>query len=132
MLNFFKKYFVFFFLGGLIIILILVKIFYGNTDKNKNIDNITPTLTPIITKEITPTGIVGDESVDTEKNGPTVDALPYQGKKMKITRYIKPEVLEVVVKKEEDKPEAEIEIKEWMEQYPTFKGQTYVFKISDN
>lgn len=131
MLNFLKKYFIFFFLGGLIIILILVKIFYGNTDKNTKSNTITPTITQT-TKEITPTGIVGNESVDTEKNGPTVDALPYQGKKMQITRYLKPGVLEVVIKKEEDKAEAEIEIKEWMEKYPTFKDQTYVFKISDN
>ncbi len=132
MLNFLKKYFVFFFLGGLVIILVLLKIFYGNTGKSTNISTITPTITPTITGEITPTGIIGNESVDTEKNGPTVDALPYQGEKIKITRYIKPEVLEVVIKKEEDKPEAETEIKEWMEKYPTFKGQTYVFKISDN
>lgn len=131
MLNFLKKYFIFFFLGGLIIILILVKIFYGNTDKNTKSNTITPTITQT-TKEITPTGIVGNESVDTEKNGPTVDVLPYQGKKMQITRYLKPGVLEVVIKKEEDKAEAEIEIKEWMEKYPTFKDQTYVFKISDN
>ena len=131
MLNFLKKYFVFFFLGGLVIILVLLKIFYGN-ENTKNTTNIIPTITPIITKNITPTGIVGDESVDTEKNGPTVDALPYQGKKMQITRYLKPGVLEVVIKKEEDKAEAEIEIKEWMEKYPTFKDQTYVFKISNN
>lgn len=130
MLNFLKKYFVFFFLGGLIIILVLLKIFYGN-ENTKNTINITPTITPIITKNITPTGIVGDESVDTEKYGVTVDALPYQGKKMQITRYLKPGVLEVVIKKEEDKAEAEIEIKEWMERYPTFKDQTYVFKISN-
>lgn len=130
MLNFLKKYFVFFFLGGLIIILVLLKIFYGN-ENTKNTINITPTITPIITKYITPTGIVGDESVDTEKYGVTVDALPYQGKKMQITRYLKPGVLEVVIKKEEDKAEAEIEIKEWMERYPTFKDQTYVFKISN-
>jgi len=131
MLNFLKKYFIFFFLGGLIIILVLLKIFYGN-ENTKNTTNITPTITPIITKNITPTGIVGNESIDTEKNGPTVDALPYQGKKMQITRYLKPGVLEVVIKKEEDKAEAEIEIREWMEKYPTFKDQTYVFKISNN
>jgi len=131
MLNFLKKYFVLFFLGGLIIILVLLKIFYGN-ENTKNTTNIIPTITPIITKNITPTGVIGDESVDTEKNGPTVDALPYQGKKMQITRYLKPGVLEVVIKKEEDKAEAEIEIREWMEKYPTFKDQTYVFKISDN
>ena len=131
MLNFLKKYFLFFFLGGLIIILVLLKIFYGN-ENTKNTINITPTITPIIIKDITPTEIVGDESVDTEKYGVTVDALPYQGKKMQITRYLEPGVLEVVIKKEEDKAEAEIEIKEWMEKYPTFKDQTYVFKISNN
>ena len=128
MINFLRKNVIVFFLVLLVIILILLKVFYGNN--NKNTAEITPIPSPVSILSTTPTVIPTQSQIDnpdSEKN--LVNVLPYKGKKMQIAGYSKPGVLEVAVEKEEDKTEAEVEIKEWMEQYPTFKDNSYVFVI---
>jgi hypothetical protein len=122
MINFVKKYFILFFLGFLILILIFLKIFYGDVDEN-NI-NIYPTSTPI------PTIIEMKNDLDnpvSEENETTI--LPYKGKLIQITGYLEPGKLEVVIKKEEDKLEAEKEVNLWVEKNPMFKTDTFVYNI---
>jgi len=124
MINFFKKYFILIVLVLLIVILIILKFFYGNKDENNiyNAPILTPTQIPIVTT--VPHEI---DNPELEKNETTV--LPYMGKKMEISGYQTPGVMEIFIEKEEDKTEAEIEFKEWQKQYPFFKIDSVVYTI---
>ena len=125
-MEFFKKYFVLFFLGFLVIVLILLKIFFGNTKTNE-IDNKITTPTP--SQAIIPTiSEYQSDNPESERNETTV--LPYRGKKMEIAGYLKPGVLVILIEKEEDKTEAEVEFKEWLEKNPIFKTNSFEFQIS--
>ncbi|MDD4136133.1 MAG: hypothetical protein PHN66_03630 [Candidatus Shapirobacteria bacterium] len=126
MMEFFKKYFVLFFLGFLVIVLILLKIFFGNTKTNE-IDN--KIITPTPSQAIIPT-ISEYQSDDPESERNETTVLPYRGKKMEIAGYLKPGVLVILIEKEEDKAEAEAEFKEWLEKNPIFKTNSFEFQIS--
>jgi hypothetical protein len=132
MIEFFKKYFMLFFLGFLIMVLILLKIFYGSA-KNNNTENITITPTPsqivVPTQIITPT-IIEYESDNPRSENNEVVVIPYKGKIMEIAGYLKPGVLVILIEKEEDKDKAETEFKEWLKKNPLFKTNTFEFKIS--
>ncbi|MFA6358999.1 MAG: hypothetical protein WCY09_10125 [Candidatus Omnitrophota bacterium] len=126
MIEFFKKYFVLFFLGFLVMILVLLKLFYGNTETNKSEDII---ITPTLKQIVTPTVIKYEsDNPESEKNEFTV--LPYRGIKMEIAGYSKPGVLVILIEKEEDKTEAEAEFKQWLEKNPLFKTNSFEFQIS--
>jgi hypothetical protein len=126
MIEFFKKYFVLFFLGFLVMILVLLKLFYGNTETNKSEDII---ITPTPKQIVTPTVIEYEsDNPASEKNEFTV--LPYRGIKMEIAGYSKPGVLVILIEKEEDKTEAEAEFKQWLEKNPLFKTNSFEFQIS--
>lgn len=125
-MEFFKKYFVLFFLGFLVIVLILLKIFFGNTKTNE-IDN--KIITPTPSQAIIPT-ISEYQSDDPESERNETTVLPYRGKKMEIAGYLKPGVLVILIEKEEDKTEAEVEFKEWLEKNPIFKTNSFEFQIS--
>lgn len=136
MIEFLKKYWILFFLGGLVIILLLLKIFYGNTGTNQ-VNEVTPTPTPIISEgtvpneeTATPTQINTDSDKPDTEAGQTM-VLPFKGQKMEITGYVRPGVLQILIKKEEDRAEAETEVKAWLEQYPTFKSNSLEYKIAD-
>ena len=125
MIEFLKKYFVLFFLGFLVMILVLLKLFYRDTVVNKGEDVITPTPKQIVM----PTVIEYEsDNPESEKNEFTV--LPYRGIKMEIAGYSKPGVLVILVEKEEDKAEAEAEFKEWLKKNPLFKTNSFEFQIS--
>lgn len=126
MMEFFKKYFVLFFLGFLVIVLILLKIFFGNTKTNEIDSKIT---TPTPSQAIIPT-ISEYQSDDPESERNETTVLPYRGKKMEIAGYLKPGVLVILIEKEEDKAEAEAEFKEWLEKNPIFKTNSFEFQIS--
>lgn len=126
MIEFLKKYFVLFFLGFLLMTLVLLKLFYGDTDVNKSEDII---ITPTPKQIVAPTVIEYEsDNPESEKNEFTV--LPYRGIKMEIAGYSKPGVLVILVEKEEDKAEAEAEFKEWLEKNPLFKTNSFEFQIS--
>lgn len=132
MAGLFKKYFILFFLGFLVMVLFFLKFFYtGDNQKNEKGDlQIMPTIIKTLT--LAPTPIIGDEVDDSVIKDEVVNVLPYRGKKMQITGYLKPGVLEIAIKSEEDKLEAESEVEEWMQIYPTFKDNSYVFVIKNN
>ena len=127
MKNFLKHYSLLIFLLFLIIVLILVKIFYGNNSEVVKNNLITPTPT----LNLVPTETIQDRDnygADPE----AVSLVPYVGKKMIIDKYIKTGVLEVLIKKEEDKPEAELEVQEWLKISGYKTGEIeFVYKISD-
>lgn len=126
MMEFFRKYFVLFFLGFLVVVLVLLKIFFGNTKTNE-IEN--KTITPTPSQVIIPT-ISEYQSDNPESEKSEITVLPYMGKKMEVAGYLRPGVLVVLVEKEEDKVEAEVEFKEWLERNPSFKSNSFEFQIS--
>ncbi len=133
MIDFLKKYFILIFLGFLVVVLILLKIFYSNNEiKENNSISLTPTETPTETigdnLVLTPTA--AEQYVNDDPKEDDTIVLPYKGKKIEITGYSKIGVLEVLIEKEEDKLEAEIEFKEWQKQYPILKTDIFEFKIS--
>jgi len=114
--NFIKKYQLILFLSFLVIILFFLKIFYKESEENKN--NIIPTpivLTP--TKEVTKEK-TNDFDYEVLNDGnpeyPLVRLLPYSTDFFKIIGYDDPYTLVVRVKNK-NKLEVEEEIKEWIE-----------------
>ncbi|MFA6184565.1 MAG: hypothetical protein WCT51_04075 [Candidatus Shapirobacteria bacterium] len=131
MIEFLKKYFMLFFLGFLVIVLIILKVFYGSTQTN-NTENITitpPSQIVVPTQIITPT-IIEYESDNPRSENNEVVVIPYKGKIMEIAGYLKPGVLVILIEKEEDKDKAETEFKEWLEKNPLFKTDSFEFQIS--
>lgn len=126
MIDFLRKYFVLVLLVFLVVVLFSLKIFYGKNSTNETENMI---VTPTSIKMVTPTPIIYEsDNPDSEKNETTI--LPYMGKKMQIAGYIKPGVLEVLIRKEEDKEEAKREFEEWRKKYPSFIVDDVVYTVS--
>lgn len=125
-MDFFRKYFVLFFLAFLVIVLILLKVFFRSSEISEINEKI---VTPIPTQMVVPTIVQYQSDDPKSEEGETV-VLPHRGKKMEIAGYLKPGVLVILIEKEEDKIEAEAEFKEWLEKNPSFKENSFEFQIS--
>jgi len=124
MINFLKKYLILIVLLLLVIILFFLKFFYGNKDDK----NSTILITEIPT--LVPTQIIYEVDNPNIEEGTTI-VLPYMGEKMEIAGVKSPGVLDVLISKEEDKNEAENEVKEWQKKYPIFTEYTMEFTIKN-
>lgn len=123
MKSFLQKYFLIVFLAVLVVILILIKIIYGSDIKKTENNKIIPTII-VSTPMPTPFPATETDSYDPEPGYVYSIFLPYQGKKIKIEKYIKPYVLEILIKKEEDRKEAEIEFEKWLKENETYPEKT--------
>lgn len=127
-----RKYSIIVFLSFLVIVLIFLKVIYRNTGKQAENNKIIPTVIPIIESTPTPFPSTQTDSYDPEPGYIYTIFLPYQGEKIRIEKYIKPYILEILIKKEGDEAEAEIEAKKWLEENETYPENTsFVFKIQE-
>lgn len=102
------------FLSFLVIILIVLKIVYGDREDNNQVNQITPTPT-IIKEEIKPE-IVYEALNDGNPDYPLKKVLPYSTDSFSIIGYDEPFTLLVRIKSG-DKTEIEKEVKQWIEKY---------------
>jgi len=124
MLNFIKKHSIVIFLVFLVVVLGLLKIFYGNTSENTV--EITPTTIPTITQgnttESNPVVIAKptfnpELSVDVAGNYPLWKLVPYQANDFIVDGYIEPLILNVkVLNKDKSLSEIETEVKQWIKE----------------
>lgn len=112
-IEFIKKYQLILFLSFLVVVLIVLKIIYGNSNPDQN-NIVLPTLTP--TPEIIQNTNDIDEEVLNDGNPeyPLKKVLPYTTDKFKIIGYDEPYTLVVRIKSG-TKTEVEKEIRLWID-----------------
>ena len=124
MLNFIKKHSIVIFLVFLVIVLGLLRFFYGNTGENTT--TITPTSTPTTTQKnttennpaVTAKPTFNPElSVDVAGNYPLLKLMPYQTSDFIVDSYIEPLILNVkILNKDKTLSEIETKVRQWIKE----------------